>query len=461
MKNFYLLLICLIFSLGSFCNSDTTEIETILAKCGQINNQNPLKAAEYARTAEALIDESTPLLFRLRVYREMGKDYARLNDVKNATYYLDKILKLLENREDHMYYKAEAYNSYSILNSGMGDFQKAIDYLLKAIDCFNKSKHAYPEWEIKQNLAICYAQTGNPDKALQYLKEAVLLSTNDLVKGEMYTNIGVVFDMKGQSDSSIHYYERAYAILSKEHNSQGLAMLLNNMAAVELKQKNVQKGLAYLEKSLKMMKETGDKKGIIMSLNNISEVLAENGKVNDALSYAKEAYELAVAGNLFHELKNNYDLQSSLYFKLNNPTNAYLFCRRYATLNDSLKNNESIKQIAEMETKYETTTKQKEIALLKKDNELHQVQNSKNKAIILFLVSGFIVLGALLFLIFRQYKEKKKVNLQLEHKNKIIEEKQKEILDSIHYARRIQNALITNEKYIDRSLTKLGKDRFS
>jgi uncharacterized membrane-anchored protein YhcB (DUF1043 family) len=111
-----------------------------------------------------------------------------------------------------------------------------------------------------------------------------------------------------------------------------------------------------------------------------------------------------------------------------------------------------------METKYETAGKQKEIEILKKDNDLQQLQNSKNRTVIICLTSGFVVLALMLFLIFRQYKEKKKVNQQLAHKNDIIEEKQKEILDSIKYARRIQSALITSEKYIDKNLTKLHKN---
>ena len=40
----------------------------------------------------------------------------------------------------------------------------------------------------------------------------------------------------------------------------------------------------------------------------------------------------------------------------------------------------------------------------------------------------------------------------------MIEEKQKEILDSIHYAKRIQTALLTSEKYIERNLNKLTKN---
>jgi hypothetical protein len=45
----------------------------------------------------------------------------------------------------------------------------------------------------------------------------------------------------------------------------------------------------------------------------------------------------------------------------------------------------------------------------------------------------------------------------IEDKKQMIEEKQKELLDSIHYAKRIQKALLPPEKYIDRNLTSLNK----
>lgn len=56
------------------------------------------------------------------------------------------------------------------------------------------------------------------------------------------------------------------------------------------------------------------------------------------------------------------------------------------------------------------------------------------------------------FLIFRGYRQKQKANLEIKKQKELVEEKQKEILDSIHYARRIQNSLLPNEKYIQRKM---------
>jgi len=44
---------------------------------------------------------------------------------------------------------------------------------------------------------------------------------------------------------------------------------------------------------------------------------------------------------------------------------------------------------------------------------------------------------------------------ETEEQKHLVEEKQKEILDSIHYAKRIQSALLANDKYIDKNIKRL------
>jgi hypothetical protein len=57
--------------------------------------------------------------------------------------------------------------------------------------------------------------------------------------------------------------------------------------------------------------------------------------------------------------------------------------------------------------------------------------------------------------------------MEVEQQKGLIEEKQKEIVDSINYARRIQRSILPTEKYIERNLKKLnsgtknGADDFS
>lgn len=91
-----------------------------------------------------------------------------------------------------------------------------------------------------------------------------------------------------------------------------------------------------------------------------------------------------------------------------------------------------------------------------KKKEAIAMADAKRQKIILYSVA---TLGAmiLIFAVFayRSFLQKKKVNVAIMRQKQLIEEKQKEILDSIHYARRIQRALITNEKYVHKTLVRL------
>ena len=59
--------------------------------------------------------------------------------------------------------------------------------------------------------------------------------------------------------------------------------------------------------------------------------------------------------------------------------------------------------------------------------------------------------------ILRSLKINKEQNKIISLQKDIVEEKQKEILDSIRYAKRIQNSLLPSEKYIEKNILKLKK----
>lgn len=72
-------------------------------------------------------------------------------------------------------------------------------------------------------------------------------------------------------------------------------------------------------------------------------------------------------------------------------------------------------------------------------------------AMLLLVINLFTVIMATLTIVFIFKKE-------LNESKEKTEEKQKEIIDSIRYAKRIQVALMPNEKYIERNINKLKSD---
>ena len=444
---------------------DTIEINKLMSQFDEEFNSSPAKSLELGKKAKSLLSEAIPTRFYFRIYWWIGQAYTKLGDQKNALEYLNTSFKYIS--ENDYKSKGEIYGALSRAYDITSDFKKVISCLLESVKFYEKAKISELRWSTKQNLAVCYAQTGNIDKATSYffevLKTQKKIGCEDHFIAESYINLGVIFGMKNNSDSSLLFYKEAYNILSKKGSSPSLAMVLNNMGAVSFKMENYKQGYIYLEEGLKTMIETGDKKGTALAQNNLANAYTGNNELKKALGFAKDAMSTSKAFNLMHEYKSACFNLAAIYNKLGDKDKAYNYCMRYAQLIDSLKDGEVHKQIAEMETKYETDKKQKEIEILSKDKQLNQAQLEQEKYLRYSLIgiSSMIILIAVM--LFFGLRSKQRVNQELDLKNAkiqqaylLIEEKQKEILDSIHYARRIQKALITSEKYIERNLNKLN-----
>jgi hypothetical protein len=140
---------------------------------------------------------------------------------------------------------------------------------------------------------------------------------------------------------------------------------------------------------------------------------------------------------------------SDIYKQKGNYAKAFEHYKQYVIYNDSINNESTRKASVKSQLKYEY--EKKEAVITEQQEKERQVAEEKSKfqqTIIASVAFGLLLVIVFAFFIARSLKETRRQKL-------IIEEKQQEILDSIHYAKRIQRAIITNETYIDKSLNKL------
>ncbi len=157
---------------------------------------------------------------------------------------------------------------------------------------------------------------------------------------------------------------------------------------------------------------------------------------------------------LFKEMAANKDLtavyknMSESFNEIGEPQNAYNYLLKYHHLNDTLllQNNEKI--VAEMQEKYESTQKEQSIALLTQQGKIKDLQRN------VFIVIGVMLIFVAAFM-YKSIRDKMKANKALQEKNTIISEqkdaieKQKNsIVDSIKYAKRIQESFLVPKEYI-------------
>jgi len=308
--------------------------------------------------------------------------------------------------------------------------------------------------------------------------------------------MGMVYDNLADINKSLECYNQALQLNKKTKNNEFIAANLVNIGIIYTRQKKYSESLSYFNQAIEFDKKTGNNHGISLDYSGIAGIYNDQGLYTEALKYYEEAYKYAElggsqlsqaialgnAGSMYTELRNfdkaeqyifkslrisreisdmegimdaNRNL-SQLFEAMEKHSLALKHYKLFIETRDSLYNEENTKKMVRSEMNFEFEKKE---AIAKAEQEKKEAvaeAESKKQKIILFAISG-IGLLVLIFALFayRSYLQKQKANIEIHKQKELIEEKQKEILDSIYYARRIQESLITSEKYIHKNITRL------
>ncbi len=161
-----------------------------------------------------------------------------------------------------------------------------------------------------------------------------------------------------------------------------------------------------------------------------------------SLTESKHIGEKKLEGDAYFSLSKIYD-------KLNNSDSAYLCYKKHIQINDTLSNRSTIKKIADFEAAREKEKRDEE----QRNNEkLAQAEFEKQRQIrnIVLTASGIVLL--LLLFYYRNFKRNQKANIEIKEKKIDIEHKNKDLFDSINYAKRLQQAILPDSREIKKLL---------
>lgn len=157
-----------------------------------------------------------------------------------------------------------------------------------------------------------------------------------------------------------------------------------------------------------------------------------------------------------------YEGLSRAYAGTKNFSIAMQYHKLHTDLSDSLFIHEAERQIEVMEARYKSEEKEEQIKMLSKSAELQVAELARKRVVMSWVLAGIVVCVCAGLVVFTRYRLTHRQGKLIQRQKALVDEaygrlheKNQEILDSIYYARRIQRALITSEKYIDKSLARL------
>lgn len=367
------------------------------------------------------------------------------------------------NKNFYLKQLAFALNNIGYLANGQGDIPRSLEYFRKSLFIQEKIDDKKGVAESLNNIGAIYKKQGSIIKALEYYQKCLDINKaigNKEGEGTALNNMAGIYDTRGEISKALVSYNLSLKIAEELGDKSGTALGYNNIGYIYNRLGDISKSLFYFKGSLKIQEEIGDKGGIVNSLSNIAYLLADNGKANEALGYANRSMKVAKELDFPESILNSAQALKKVFQKQNKYKEAMDMYALEIKMSDSINNNATQKAAMKNQIQYEFEKKQLVAKAeykveLEKQQAVSEEKQMRQKIIIGAVVAGLILVVVFIVYAFKILKVTRRQKLIIEIKNREVEEKQMEILDSIHYAKRIQRALIPSDKYIHRSLMKL------
>ena len=368
------------------------------------------------------------------------------------------------------------YNNIGSVYDAIGNYKKATEYYIKSIGFYEKINFELGVAATYCNLGVIFQSQRNYETAISYFNKSIILCQKlgqKNFEGNNYNNLGDLYEAKGDLKTALQYHLKALKIRTEISDKFGMGSTLANIGGIYSDLDSLKQALVYLDESEKIYLELESKKFYAKTILRKATVLIKTKQFPVAEKYVKTAIDIAkeIDGN--DELRRAYYIATDLYEKMGNASKALTYSKMYIAIQDSVFSIENRKTITELERKYQSEKKDAEINILNKDKVLQIKEIEQSNLIKKSLLAGVLLVLLLLGVSVKAFLTKKKSNQIItlqknevekqrqladerreiaESPKSIIEEKQKEILDSIHYAKRIQQAMLTSESYFNEYL---------
>jgi signal transduction histidine kinase len=351
---------------------------------------------------------------------------------------LDNEAALLSLEKSISYYKKGSHSLgvvLSMLNKGgvfykKGATKEATQEFINALTIAEKKGYKNEIASLYKNIGLIYYSQGKTKEALAYNNKALQVFISLKAKkniADTYVNIGNCYFDDYQPQKALLNYNKALTISEEIKDSKTIAKLYNNIGSVYINDlQDTIKGVNYLLDALKIKKQANNQNDLMIQFNNIATVYMDMKKFDLAQSYNDEAFKLAEKSGNLEELLHIYETYSLINSSKKDFKKAYDYHKLYAKTKDSLLNIDNLKAVEEINTKYQTAEKEKQ--LLQKEVE---TKKKTTTIIILSLLAVFISIVG--FLIYRQQRlkntqQKQEFELQtaiaqIENQNKLHEQR--------------------------------------
>lgn len=377
--------------------SEKKTIKTLLELCWEYHFVDAEIAREYGNRALQLAREYDLVDYEVEALHNLGVTHESQGNYKEA---LELELKALELRKQigDRSKIANTLNNLGIIHDEMGDFKKALEYYFEARKIYEELKNDEKIAMVLVNIAIVLKAQGEYKQVAQSYHKALAIyskTKNAFGIAVCHANLGSVFYYLKEYDSALYYSNLGTEEFQAQQVKQFLPTTLCNAGMAYDKLGQTDKALTYLDKAAALNKEFDNKKELAFVLIYQASVFKNQGNFSKAENLASEGLKIGLEIQALQQVMDARLELAQIKAKKKAFAEAYDEYHEYVMVKDSLFQKEKLRQMAELQTQYETVKKENQILLLQQENQLKDAKLTQSMLAIIILL---VILGLILAL---------------------------------------------------------------
>lgn len=345
-----------------------------------------------------------------------GARHGDYNTLDSAVYYTQKSISVFEKLKDGKTLNTLYYNlSYTYRK--MGEYDKSIAASLKGLDNAEKNNFEIGRFHFTDNLSLIYHDFENFPKGIYYGKKALALARKMSKDRNAYipsalNAIAINYDDWGKPNEALYYHKQVFNYV-KGKDTLRISQTYNNIGNTLLKQQKYKEAERWIKTAV-AIDEINEKQseqrydidfyGKATNYTNLAVIATKTNQLDKAEQILSKAKVFAQKSKSAEKLRDYYRAEYEFNKLRKNLQQTVESQEQYIKLRDSVFNKNRDKSFLEIEAKYQTAKKEKEIL-----NKELEIKKKDTQTVILA-----IIIAALLIITFLVYRQQKLRNRQQE-----------------------------------------------
>ncbi|MCK4814074.1 MAG: tetratricopeptide repeat-containing sensor histidine kinase [Candidatus Marinimicrobia bacterium] len=308
-------------------------------------------------------------------------------------------------------------------------YEKALEFIFKAHENYKKAGFTEGIAWVSYITGRLYYTVGLYEEAKTAYLESLRLYRELAAKDGIMTGVAICLDELAAVNIELNnkeiarkYNQQALEMHRQGKSQFGISNSLKNLARIEYLFGNYDIALTYLDTSLEIKKSINDVLGFSIVYNLFGLIFTEQKEYQRAIDSLEVGLDISLNNNqLIHIMAANKYL-AQVYYILGNYDKAYTFKSQEVSIADSIYSSKTTRNMLQLEALYEIEAGEEKIKQLEQENLINELSLSHETKLRNFLIGILLLFLIIIVMFFYFYRVKRQANIALEKSEKHLQE---------------------------------------